>query len=98
MERVVARRGTRVYVDTGQTGPSRAIVAPYSVRAVPGATVSTPLAWEEVDGSLDPRAFTIKTVPGRLAKHGDPMRKLLKMSPDVAQAVERLSDLVERSA
>ena len=98
MERVVARRGARVYVDTGQTGPSRAIVAPYSVRAVPGATVSTPLAWEEVDGSLDPRAFTIKTVPERLAKHGDPMRKLLKMSPDVAQAVERLSDLVERSA
>jgi bifunctional non-homologous end joining protein LigD len=98
MERIVARRGPRVYVDTGQTGQTRAIVAPYSVRAVPGATVSTPLSWDEVDASLDPRAFTIKTVPARVAKLGDPMRMLLKMRPDVPRAVERLSELVTRSA
>jgi len=43
MERRVNQRGNRVYVDTGQTGPSRTIVAPYSVRAHPGATVSAPI-------------------------------------------------------
>ncbi len=94
MERVVARRGERVYVDTGQTGQTRAIVAPYSVRAVPGATVSTPLSWDEVESSLDPRAFTMRTVPARVAKHGDPMRTLLATRPDIARAVEQLSDLV----
>ena len=98
MERVVARRGERVYVDTGQTGQTRAIVSPYSVRAVPGATVSTPLDWDEVEPSLDPRAFTIQSVPARVAKLGDPMRMLLKMSPDVSRAVERLGELVGRSA
>ncbi|MEA2747092.1 MAG: bifunctional non-ous end joining protein LigD [Myxococcales bacterium] len=94
MERIVARRGPRVYVDTGQTGQTRAIVAPWSVRAVVGATVSTPLAWEEVDHGLDPRAFTMKTVPARIAKHGDPMRGLVTAKPDVARAVARLSELV----
>lgn len=98
MERVVARRGERVYVDTGQTGQTRAIVAPYSVRAVPGATVSTPLTWDEVEPSLDPRDYTIRTVPARVAKLGDPMRTLLEISPDVARAVERLGERVGRSA
>jgi bifunctional non-homologous end joining protein LigD len=94
MERMVARRGARVYVDTGQTGQTRAIVAPWSVRAVAGATVSTPLVWDEVDHGLDPRAFTIKTVPARIAELGDPMRGLLTAEPDVSRAVARLSDLV----
>lgn len=98
MERVVAKRGPRVYVDTGQTGQTRAIVAPYSVRAVPGATVSTPLAWDEVDHDLEPRAFTMKTVPARLAKLGDPMKELLTAKPDVARAVERLGELVAKSS
>ncbi|MDB4937480.1 MAG: ATP-dependent ligase [Labilithrix sp.] len=94
MERIVARRGPRVYVDTGQTGQTRAIVAPYSVRAVAGATVSTPLAWDEVDYDLEPRRFTMKTVPARVAKVGDPMRGMLATKPDVSAAVARLSDLV----
>ena len=94
MERVVARRGERVYVDTGQTGQTRAIVAPYSVRAVPGATVSTPLAWDEVTSDLEPRAFTLKTVPARVSEVGDPMQKMLETKPDVAAAVGRLSELV----
>src|SRR5262249_6771526 len=51
MERRIADRGARVYVDTGQTGRSRTIVAPYSVRAQPGATISTPLEWDDVGPS-----------------------------------------------
>jgi len=94
MDRVVSRRGPKVYVDTGQTGQTRAIVSPYSVRAVAGATVSTPLHWDEVDASLEPRRFTMKTVPARLAKLGDPMGQLLVAKPDVARAVERLGAIV----
>ncbi len=94
MERVVSRRGPKVYVDTGQTGRTRAIVAPYSVRAVPFATVSTPLVWEEVDEDLDPRAFTMKTVPARIAERGDPMADLLRIRPEVERAVANLEGIV----
>ena len=86
-----------MYVDTGQTGQTRAIVAPYSVRAVAGATVSTPLHWDEVDASLDPRAFTLKTIPARLAKLGDPMKTLLATKVDGPRAVERIGALVTRT-
>ncbi|HEY8080065.1 MAG TPA: non-homologous end-joining DNA ligase [Labilithrix sp.] len=96
MERVKERRGAKVYVDTGQVGQTRAIVAPYSVRAVAGATVSTPLEWDEVDAKLDPRAFTMKTVPKRVAKRGDSMRELLAAEPDVAAAIARLDAAVAK--
>lgn len=93
MDRVVNRRGERVYVDTGQTGTSRAIVAPYSVRAVPGATVSTPLAWSEVTTKLDPKQFTIRSIPKRIAKKGNLLAGLLEATPDVAGAVAKLAQL-----
>jgi bifunctional non-homologous end joining protein LigD len=96
MERSVGRRGDRVYIDTGQTGRSRTIVAPYSVRAVPGAGVSTPLTWGEVHMALDPRAHTLLTVPDRLRAVGDPMAQLLEAQPDVAAAVEKLGRYVTR--
>jgi bifunctional non-homologous end joining protein LigD len=94
MERMVSKRGPRVYVDTGQTGRSRAIVAPYSVRAWSGATVSTPLAWQELSLALDPRAFTIRTVPERLAAVGDLARGLLTENPNLEAAMARLEQLL----
>jgi bifunctional non-homologous end joining protein LigD len=90
MERTIAKRGDRVYVDTGQTGPTRTIVAPFAVRARAGATVSTPLRWEEVAPGLDPSAFTIRTVPDRVAREGDPMAGLLRAAPDLRAAVRDL--------
>jgi bifunctional non-homologous end joining protein LigD len=89
-ERRVEKRGPRVLIDTGQTGRSRAIVAPYSVRAVPGATVSTPLVWDEVHAALDVRGFDIVTVPARIAERGDPMASLFEIRPDVAAALAKL--------
>jgi bifunctional non-homologous end joining protein LigD len=94
LERRVDKRGDRLYVDTGQTGESRTIVAPYSVRAVAGATVSTPLAWEEVHAGLDPRRFDLQSVPERLAQSGDPMQRILQLAPDIAGAVRKLERCV----
>jgi len=94
LERRVEKRGGKALVDIGQTGPSRTIVAPYSVRAWPGATVSTPLYWEEVHVALDPRRFTLLTVPGRLAESGDPLQGLLDQQPDVARAVATLERMM----
>jgi bifunctional non-homologous end joining protein LigD len=96
MERVVQRRGAKVYVDTGQTGPSRTIVAPYSVRATPGARVSAPLAWEELTENLDPAQYTIRTVPRRIQEVGDPMAPLLAAKPDMGAVMERLGAALGR--
>jgi bifunctional non-homologous end joining protein LigD len=98
MERVVNKRGPKVYVDTGQTGPSRTIVAPYSVRATKGGRVSTPLAWDEIVPDLDPGAFTIKTVVERLSRIEDPMRMLLVERPDPDEVLSKLGALVGRAS
>jgi bifunctional non-homologous end joining protein LigD len=98
IERDPKKRAGKVYVDLFQTHERKTIVAPYSVRAAAGATVSTPLEWREVTEALDPKAFTIKTVPERVAAIGDPMRSLLDDKPDVARAVAKLEELVRRRA
>ncbi len=95
-ERTKDKRGPRVYVDTGQTGTIRAIVAPYSVRAYPGGRVSTPLIWDEVGFALDPSRFTILSVPERVAEVGDPMAGFLDERPDIAAAVASLSKLLPK--
>jgi bifunctional non-homologous end joining protein LigD len=95
MERRIEKRGPRVYIDTGQTGRSRTIVAPYSVRAHKGATVSTPLDWDEVGANLSPTRWSMLSVPARIEEMGDPMRPMLDDRPDVAAAVKRLETLVQ---
>jgi len=90
LERRIAARGDRVFIDTGQTGRSRTIVAPYSVRAHPGATVSMPLLWEEVHRALDPREFSMWTATERVAERGDALAGFFESAPDIAAVVERL--------
>ena len=64
-------RGVRVYADPFRNSYLQTIVTPYSVRRRPGATISMPLAWDEVTARLDPRRFTIRTLEKRIAS-GDP--------------------------
>lgn len=91
MERRIEKRGEKLYVDTGQTGRSRTIVAPYSVRAIQGARVSTPLSWGELHLALDPSAFSILTVPDRVATAGDPMREIFEVRPNLPRVLHELS-------
>jgi bifunctional non-homologous end joining protein LigD len=63
------RRG--VLIDANQNGEGKTIASVYSVRPRPGAPVSTPLRWEEVDESLDARQFTMEVVLERIRRHGD---------------------------
>jgi bifunctional non-homologous end joining protein LigD len=66
-------RGGRVLVDAARNTYAQTAVAPYAVRAKPGAPVATPLAWDELeDPKLTPRSWTLATVPARLEAHGDP--------------------------
>jgi len=64
-------RGEKVFVDFNQAARDRTIAGAYSARARPDATVSTPLAWDEVQ-DVDPLSLTVRSVPGRLAERGDP--------------------------
>jgi bifunctional non-homologous end joining protein LigD len=63
------RRG--VLIDSNQNGEGKTIASVYSVRPRPGAPVSTPLRWDEVEEGLDPREFTMDAVLGRIDRHGD---------------------------
>ena len=59
-----------LFVDYNQNARDHTIASAYSVRGVPEATVSTPIAWDEID-DVEPRDFTIATVPARFAALGD---------------------------
>lgn len=70
-------RGGKILVDTGRNNYSATYAAPYTVRARPGAPVSAPCTWDEVEsGAVSPRSFTIANMPARLEAVGDPWREL----------------------
>jgi len=58
-------------IDTKMIGHGQQIVAAYSVRPLPGAPVATPLRWDEVDETLSPAEFDLRSVPPRVARLGD---------------------------
>jgi bifunctional non-homologous end joining protein LigD len=90
--RHVTKRGDKVYVDYLQNRHGQTIVAPFSVRPLPGATVSMPLLWEEVDQSLDPRTFTIRTAVERMQRLGsDPVLRAMDEKPDLGRVLKRLA-------
>ena len=92
--RHVTKRGDKVYLDYLQNRHGQTIVAPYSVRPLPGATVSMPLLWDEVNESLDPKAFTIKSTLERLQRMGsDPVSPVLDLKPDLTQVLDELGRL-----
>jgi len=94
--RHVTRRGDKVYLDYLQNRHGQLIVAPFIVRPLAGATVSMPLVWDEVDSSLDPRAFTIKTALDRMETLGtDPMLPVLEQAPDLASVLAKLAELMK---
>jgi bifunctional non-homologous end joining protein LigD len=84
-----ADRGGRIYVDTGRNGYSATLAAAYAVRARPGAPVSAPCTWEELErGQVGPRTFTLRTMAGRIAGVGDLWANMRKRS--LRRALERL--------
>jgi bifunctional non-homologous end joining protein LigD len=82
------RRG--VLIDSNQNGEGKTIASVYSVRPREGAPVSTPLGWDEVDESLDPRAFTMDVVLRRVEREGDLYEPVLTMRQSIGAALKKL--------
>jgi len=94
--RHVTKRGAKVYFDYLQNRHGQTIVAPFSVRPLPGATVSMPLAWDEVNETLDPTAFTIKNALERMERLGrDPVRAVFDPGPTLHSVLQRLAPQLE---
>jgi len=84
-----ARHG-RIYIDYLRNGRGATAVGVYIVRARPGAPVSTPLSWEEIENGVRPDEFTVKTVPQRLAAlPSDPWAEMGKIRQTISAAVRR---------
>jgi bifunctional non-homologous end joining protein LigD len=90
IERTVSARKGKMYLDFLQNRPQATIAAPYAVRPKPGATVSTPLHWEEVKKGLKMQDFTIKNVPARLKETGDLFKPVLGKGIDMEKALKKL--------
>jgi bifunctional non-homologous end joining protein LigD len=82
------RRG--VLIDSNQNGEGKTIASAYSVRPRPGAPVSTPLRWDEVDEDLDPAAFTMEVVLDRVRTHGDLFAGVLTTRQRIDKALNAL--------
>ena len=87
-------RGGRILVDTGRNGYSATYAATYTVRAKPGAPVSAPCTWEEIEsGDVGPKTFTLRTMAQRIAAAGDLWAGMLKRKRSLKRALERLGKL-----
>ena len=84
-------RGRRVFVDFNQNAPHKTVFGAWSVRARPGAQVSTPFSWDELD-AIEPDELTIDTVPERVRDRGDPWAAMT----DNPQSLDPLLELHER--
>jgi bifunctional non-homologous end joining protein LigD len=90
VERVVSRREGRVYLDFLQNRREQTIVPPYVVRPVEAASVSMPLAWDELESEFRVQDFTLVNAPQRIERTGDLFRTALTRPQDLAQAIQSL--------
>jgi bifunctional non-homologous end joining protein LigD len=85
MEWSVEQRRGKVFLDHNQNTRGKTLATPYSPRALPGAPVSMPIRWDEID-DIAPGQFTLQTAPKRLVDVGDLWEKILDEKNDLARA------------
>jgi bifunctional non-homologous end joining protein LigD len=91
VERSPKDRQKKVYLDYLQNNFGQTVVAPYSVRPSPAATVSTPLKWSEVKPGLSPEDFTMKNVLTRFKKVGDLFKPVLGKGVDIPKILKKIN-------
>jgi bifunctional non-homologous end joining protein LigD len=94
-QRKDARSG-RLFIDILRNAYAQTVVAPYAVRARPGAPVATPLHWDELtDAALAPRRFTIRTIGNRLDAYADPWDGFWRHRQDLHRAHKLLDEITD---
>jgi bifunctional non-homologous end joining protein LigD len=93
----VGKREGRLFLDIGRNAPGAHIVAPYSPRARPGATVSFPITWDELR-TVRPERFTIRTVPHLLEEQGDVWKLLMPRPQNLSPLLSEETKSGDRSA
>ena len=94
-EFIKADRAGRILVDTGRNGYGATFAATYAVRPKPGAPVSAPCTWEEIErGAVVPRSFTLRNMEKRVAEVGDPWTDLARHGQSLERAIATLSSLL----
>ncbi len=89
------RRQGRIYLDVARNGYAQTAVAPYAVRARPGAPVATPLEWDELSRSgFRPDGHTLRTISRRLSRRGDPWREINREAGSLGGARDALDQLL----
>jgi bifunctional non-homologous end joining protein LigD len=87
-------RGTRILVDTGRNGYSATFAAAYAVRPKPGAPVSAPCTWEEIEkGTVHPRSFAVRNMADRIEDVGDLWAEMLKKKRSLTRAIAKVRAL-----
>ena len=94
-QRTISKREGKVYVDAFQNRAGQLMVSAYSVRPSPGAPVSMPIEWDEVNGKLHNSNWTIANALKRMQKLGhDPVVKVLETKPKLMGVLERVNKLI----
>jgi bifunctional non-homologous end joining protein LigD len=91
LERSLSKRGPKIYIDYLQNSAGQTLASVYSVRPVPGASVSTPLEWKELNHQLSPKQFTIENIFQRIKKKGDLFLPVLNESNSIDKALKALT-------
>jgi bifunctional non-homologous end joining protein LigD len=98
VEQRKAKRGARILIDVMRNAYAHTAVAPYAVRPRPGAPVATPLHWEELsDPAMTPGRFTVRDVPARLERDGDPWAKVSRHLQSLGAAQRALDRALGRA-
>lgn len=95
LKRSPKQRQKKVYIDYLQNNPGQTIAAPYSVRAKPGAPVSTPLEWREVKKGLDPLKFNLFNTKKRIEKKGDLFKPVLGKGISLLKVLKKIDLLIK---
>lgn len=91
------KRGGRLYLDVGRNAYGQTAVAPYAVRARPGAPVATPVAWDELGRrELHSRSYTVENIFRRLGQRGDAWSSIGRRAVSLASVRRRLEELAAR--
>jgi len=88
-----ADRGGRILVDTGRNAYHATFAAAYAVRARPGAPVSAPCTWDEIENCINPQSFLLRGMTDRVSDVGDLWSEMLSRGQALEPAIERLRNL-----